>query len=61
MGLSNVKSIQTCAPRSCVTSDVKGPKDRRDKEVGVQTGMNSREAVRSTVRRFLGEIKEVRL
>jgi len=34
------------------------PKDRQDKEVGVQTRMNSREAVRTTVRKLLGEIKE---
>jgi hypothetical protein len=54
------KSIQTSAPRSWVAKRRKedSPKDRQDKEVGVQTRMNSREAVRTMVRRLLGEIKE---
>jgi len=43
MGLSNVKSIQTCASRSCVAGDVKrtAVKIDKTKKLGVQTSMNS--------------------
>ena len=64
MGLSNVgKSIQTSAPRNWVARRRKENsfKNRQDKEVRVQKPvMNSREAVRTTVRKLLEEIDGIR-